>query len=234
MITSASFHLLHEFEQLVNLINEKDHILSVHTAEVWMGPFSMQVSKETFSELKETNKLKGWKPPAHELFGFMHGESITMWQARPNWETFSADTSTQLNSELRSDIQQAMDGLHQAVINNNQEQICLATHKLVGRGNGLTPTGDDVLIGTMHGLHVLGWDQAIIEMIGQSTIGRTTSLSGQFVQAAVVGEATEPWHQLLAGDANALENILSVGATSGKDAWIGFVGMIRAAESTSA
>ena len=226
--------LLHDFEQVVTFINDRAEVVSVHTADIGMGPFSLQVDHLSFETMRRVgdegidriSSLRSLVGP--DPFG-PDEKACQLWNARPDWSRFTADMLADIPHELPDDIDHAMCRLHQAIFEKNRAGVGQASKTIIGRGIGLTPTGDDVLMGTIFALHVLGWERDMMQIIGEQAAGSTTSLSAAFLQAAVAGEATEPWHNLLAGKAKALENLLSVGATSGKDAWIGFVKMLQVA-----
>ena len=110
---------------------------------------------------------------------------------------------------------------------------------LAGLGPGLTPAGDDYLVGLMAGLRVwpgplenseLAPEEAC-QIILEATEGRTTLLSRAFLRSAKEGLFGENWHELLAelargeiiGIQRAARRILSSGATSGADALAGFL-----------
>lgn len=109
---------------------------------------------------------------------------------------------------------------------------------LTGLGPGLTPAGDDFLVGLMAGLWAWpiilpsGWtaDRAC-QLIVQVAAHRTTLLSAAWLRHAAAGEFAEPWHDLVQALANANEadihraadRILDAGATSGADAMAGFL-----------
>ena len=103
---------------------------------------------------------------------------------------------------------------------------------LTGLGVGLTPAGDDFLVGMMHGLWARAADQVeeLCTAIAQSTIPRTSTLSGAWLEAASQGEASQVWHDLLSaiqanhtsGVRSAVQQILRTGETSGADALSGF------------
>ena len=130
--------------------------------------------------------------------------------------------------------------------------VARAAHELAGLGPGLTPSGDDVLAGTLLAVAVLGPAQAqgFRESIMTSVRGRTTRISKAYLEAAADGEAGEAWHRLLAilrrdeettvagaaGEATnpspaggaadlraAVHRILAFGETSGADMLAGFV-----------
>lgn len=103
---------------------------------------------------------------------------------------------------------------------------------LTGLGVGLTPAGDDFLVGMMHGLWARAADQVeeLCAAIAQTAIPRTNTLSAAWLEAASQGEAAQVWHDLLSalqanqinGVRAAVQTILRTGETSGVDALTGF------------
>lgn len=121
---------------------------------------------------------------------------------------------------------------------NDNAKITEAARKLAGVGPGLTPAGDDFLLGAMYGL----WatrpptaTQQTAETIAAVAIERTHALSAAWLAAGSRGEAAAPWHQLVAaiaaGDSAALQaaalRILPTGHTSGADALAGFMAVLQ-------
>ncbi|MFN2137406.1 MAG: hypothetical protein ACK2UK_15705 [Candidatus Promineifilaceae bacterium] len=52
-------------------------------------------------------------------------------------------------------------------------------------------------------------------------------MSASFLRAAAEGEATIHWHHLARGTPGALHRLQSMGHTSGRDAWSGFIQLGR-------
>ena len=130
-------------------------------------------------------------------------------------------------------------GLLQALQDGERLGIRENATLLTGLGPGLTPAGDDYLVGLMAGLRVwpsslnnsgLSLDDAC-QIIFEATEGRTTLLSRAFLHSAKEGLLGESWHRLLAelargeaiGIQQAAKRILASGATSGADALAGFL-----------
>jgi Protein of unknown function (DUF2877) len=93
-----------------------------------------------------------------------------------------------------------------------------------GRGQGLTPAGDDVLAGIMVA-DALGPDRFPTQRSAAATAAPTTDVARAFLRWAARGRSIEPVHVLLGavatGDADAagraLRALLAVGAMSGSD-----------------
>lgn len=114
--------------------------------------------------------------------------------------------------------------------------MCQAVAHLVGRGLGLTPSGDDVLAGFGVGLRCLcgpegSWlAERYLDAVASFAPGRTTAVSEAYLRAMVDGYANEDYidllHALEGGETDALparvNRVLSVGHTSGADGLLGF------------
>ncbi len=113
-----------------------------------------------------------------------------------------------------------------------------AARKLAGVGPGLTPAGDDLLLGAMYGLWATQPPASALqsaETIATVAVERTHALSAAWLAAGSRGEAAAPWHQLVAaigaGDSAAVQTaalrILPTGHTSGADALAGFMAVLQ-------
>ncbi len=107
---------------------------------------------------------------------------------------------------------------------------CLAAARpLLGLGPGLTPAGDDCLVGWLAGARTASSEgRALAEAVGPGLLGaatrRTGPLSRAFLAAAVAGEAAEPLRDfVLVPDEARLEGLLALGATSGADLLAGYL-----------
>jgi hypothetical protein len=106
---------------------------------------------------------------------------------------------------------------------------------VAGRGPGLTPSGDDLLVGIMHAMTV--WPARVPQtgcregtrLFAEAALPHTTRISAAYLEAAACGQATEPWHDLVrslkqsrAARCGTVRRLLHVGETSGADALTGF------------
>ena len=111
---------------------------------------------------------------------------------------------------------------------------------LVGVGEGLTPSGDDVIVGALAALDALG-DDAGRGRLGSALAGcavRTTRLAAQAIEAALEGRHAEPLLGVLEALADgapparleaAATALLAVGHRSGADALRGVVAVLARA-----
>jgi hypothetical protein len=107
---------------------------------------------------------------------------------------------------------------------------------LLGRGRGLTPSGDDVLVGYGIGSLMAGLPNPFLSLTGQLDLDCTTDVSAAYLRAMLDGFANYDYQTLaerlgrddLEGTREVLERLLRYGATSGAD---GLFGMRLALES---
>jgi phosphohistidine swiveling domain-containing protein len=114
------------------------------------------------------------------------------------------------------------------------EHCLVGARLLAGSGGGLTPAGDDfmvgVLLGVWAGLFGEGREQLGRSMV-RTAAPLTTTLSAAYLRAAARGECAQHWHALfralLASDASAIhvavQALTTIGHTSGADALAGFL-----------
>lgn len=97
--------------------------------------------------------------------------------------------------------------------------LLLQPELLVGRGPGLTPLGDDVLIGFLAAEALDGVNPKTLSIAAAHFGQRTTALSRTLLRLAARGHVPEPVHALLSfGDPGPL---LRFGATSGRGIAVG-------------
>ena len=93
--------------------------------------------------------------------------------------------------------------------------------RLIGRGGGLTPEGDDLVAGVVAVIAVGTWPGALRQawvdaLIGGDLRRRTTALSATLLELAASGMGPEPLQAWLAGDAAALARLEAIGHSTGR------------------
>lgn len=115
-----------------------------------------------------------------------------------------------------------------------------AARSLLGLGQGLTPTGDDILAGTLVTLRALGRDREAGELadaVEAYGAGATNRISLAHLRAAAAGQGALPFHdvlvELLRGEENfepCLGRIGAVGHSSGWDILTGIATTVESLE----
>lgn len=105
------------------------------------------------------------------------------------------------------------------------------TLDLIGLGTGLTPSGDDYLVGLLAALEAAAdpLHSSLATAIASGVRGRTTAVGEALIGHAVCGEFTERLHDVLVALANgrprdltrSIERAMAYGATSGSDTLVG-------------
>ncbi len=117
------------------------------------------------------------------------------------------------------------------IANGDLEACRAGARGLAGLGGGLTPAGDDYLLGAIFASWIVNDMPSIAAAIAETAAPLTTPLSAAWLRAAARGEASAPWHSLVESldteDQKTLlqsaRRILASGHTSGADALAGFV-----------
>ncbi len=132
-----------------------------------------------------------------------------------------------------SRVQRAMSTLVAGMRKLDLPTIKDGARQLAGLGSGLTPSGDDVLVGVLLALTIRPSPMTapMRTALVTAAMGRTTRISDAYLEAAGRGEASEAWHRLLVvlptGDPSvllpAVRRVMAFGETSGADMLTGFV-----------
>ncbi len=147
------------------------------------------------------------------------------------WSFFPASTSLPGTAGAERLGSAVVDSL----VHHRPDRLAEAVAGLVGLGRGLTPAGDDFLVGVMAALWLTGQAELLADIV-TAAAAKTTRLSAAYLRAAARGEFAEPWHDLAlalraadtAAAAEAVDRIAGTGASSGRDALAGFAGTMLA------
>ncbi|MFP3854619.1 MAG: DUF2877 domain-containing protein [Anaerolineales bacterium] len=148
--------------------------------------------------------------------------------------SFQGQASGGLMAErILSAARPAAEKLQLGLADSDRAAVRQASAALAGLGGGLTPSGDDYLMGVMHALWAT-WEMEAAkqwsEVISEAASVRTGPLSSTWLLAADKGQATGSWHELLdallASEERELHpaarRIIQIGHSSGADGLTGF------------
>ncbi len=252
---ATAVSLLHLFDQAINLIDVRGALISVVQSGIGAGPFSIVVDQQrpfphtinpsTPIEKTTTGLHIGplhidlrparlWRPdpPWHSL----RNQQKDWLQMVPELHTAVSQQAERLTSgtpiNFASRFQTATAAAREALSQPGAAGLETAVTRLAGLGPGLTPAGDDFLLGMLLGTWAT-WPEAeavaLAKRVVETAVPCTTQLSAAWLQAAAQGEAWIAWHDLLEalrlGDnwQHPFQHILNNGATSGIASLLGFI-----------
>jgi hypothetical protein len=134
-------------------------------------------------------------------------------------------------------IQSACRSFQSGLKSSELGEIANSSRMLAGLGPGLTPSGDDFLLGSIFAMWVVDKVglRKIIELVVSKAAPNTTALSAAWLRAAKDGEAGIVWHWLFSSIANENDadvirfsrQMAKTGHTSGADALAGFIMTVK-------
>lgn len=223
--------VLHLFDDVCNLVDDKGGVISLVHTSIGPGPFSMVLNEDFTAQISAQSAVYVDPLTLKLSVGSLSisVDEAAVWNPKPDWTKLrsqrlahKAGTET-LMEEIKGPLLQ----LVQAIRKGSEAACRSATNRLAGLGPGLTPAGDDVLMGVLYAMSVWYPDRKLMHHIVDTAVPRTTSLSAAYLRSAGAGEATIQWHNLANGHRGAVDQILAVGGSSGADAWAGFVTAAR-------
>ena len=207
---------------------------------------SISVGQETLTvgslsidcrQVKHWNPRPNWKPltrsQLHILTQSLHAElSATVLDSNFPAVLASAGSVVQVGTPFAAAASRAVGQIKSGLQHDEQKLIFQGAAALAGLGIGLTPAGDDFLVGLIYGLWARAAEKAktLCRAIAQTAGPLTSTLSAAWLEVASQGEAAQDWHELIlaiqagntASIGPALQHILHTGETSGADALTGY------------
>ncbi len=133
--------------------------------------------------------------------------------------------------EVKDELQYLADGFRA----RNCEDILLHTGRFLGRGSGLTPSGDDFIIGLLLGLRAINEISLVWSLVSQisdrlllQARQKTTTLAANLITCALNGQADERLVTALDGmlwgslpEAECARRLINYGGSSGGDTLLG-------------
>jgi len=242
-----SYHpkILHIFDHVCNLINERREFLSIVTPQIGNGPFHIVLEKDIlFSEqlrVESTVSILDGQLQVGDLI--VKVNNVKHWNPRPAWDTLHEKRDSIIDQLLilpPIDYQPSIPNpllavLTSSIVTSDLQSSVAAAKRLAGLGVGLTPSGDDFIMGAIYAawiIHPFEMASLLVSNIAESAAPLTTSLSMACLKSAGRGDAGTLWHEFFDAlvtneDLEAsIAKILSVGETSGADALSGFLSVM--------
>lgn len=254
--SAAAVRLLHRFDRACNLVDGRGEVISIVTASIGPGPFAITVPDGVpllDGDEREQVHINGESLRVGRLV--VDVSAARTWQPRPDWAHLQRDlspwrvllpqvremmaqrplTSGAISAVMQHRWQSAANDLAVVLWTGDAAQIETTVQALAGLGDGLTPAGDDVLLGAMLAFWLCRPQRAdlLARMMAETAAPRTTTLSAAWLRAAARGEADAVWHTLLRQTGServawktAVLCLLDRGQTSGWAALYGFTAVL--------
>jgi hypothetical protein len=229
------------FERAVNVLWRDGRLLTLHGPGALAAPFAVALER-----LPTRGSVAPGMPIGSWNFDWRDAERVAL--EMPDGPLgFAADALPEragaqaLRSPAGARTRQA---LARGIAAGDARAFADAACALIGLGEGLTPAGDDCVLGALAAVHRLapGWLAAHAgqrDRLAEAARSRTTDLARDFLLEALDGRFAEPVLALLtalsdesAGDA--ARRLLAMGATSGADTLCGIRLGCRALEAHAA
>jgi len=235
--------VLHVFENACNLINEHKDVLSIVSRQIRNGPFNLVVEDGFLFSEHLTLESPVSVSSAQLILGNLsvNMANAKLWNPQPDWKRLHGRKSDILHQSASFSLpdhklsipRSLLSEFTTSIVAADVSKACTFAQKMSGLGSGLTPEGDDFIVGAVLAawiIHPLDIAGALAHEITHVAAPLTTSLSAAWIKSAGRGEAGELWHELLSAFLSddkmaveeAVEKISGVGHTSGADALAGF------------
>ena len=255
----AFLRVLSRHHRVVNLEDERGRLWAVVHPQIGNGPFHIVLAEQAEFAALERGAAARWDGRTLTAGTWrMHADAAKIWDPflarapRPipaaSWkaarrcaQTIMAASPLQkdMDAHTWTRLRQGVALLNEARQAEDAAGLREAAARLTGLGPGLTPAGDDVLLGFM----ARGWIQHSAICNPYSVIrelepawaekGKTSRISRAWLEHAAAGRFAEPWHDLRAAMSaadveavcRAMARIAGIGATSGRLALLGAFSM---------
>lgn len=212
------------FERAVNLLWHDGHLLTLHGPGPLAAPFAVALDG-----LPESGSVAPGMPIGDWSFDCRDAEPVSL-EMPPGPLGFAPDALPERAGAPALRLPAGVRARHAlacALAAGDARAFADAACRLIGFGEGLTPAGDDCVLGTLAAVHRLApaWltshtDQC--DRLAEAARTGTTDLSREFLFEALDGRFAEPVLALLAAPSGDLardagRRLLAMGATSGAD-----------------
>lgn len=165
-------------------------------------------------------------------------EFLTQWVPSPKNHGPPGESCASLSRGLQEQLETESEILFKGIADHDPDMIIESATRLAGLGQGITPDGDDIMLGALLAAWMTEPDTLSTELgeaIVKATADRTTPISLAWLKAAALGECTQHWHSLLnATHSMSKEDffqgalkIFEQGYSSGWSGLRGFQGVLR-------
>lgn len=118
----------------------------------------------------------------------------------PQNQSLPDESKSSLSRELQDQLEAESKFLFTGIADHDLDMIKGSATRLVGLGQGITPDGDDIMLGALLATWMTEpstFSTELGEVVLETVADRTTPISLAWLMAAARGECTEHWHCLL-------------------------------------
>jgi Protein of unknown function (DUF2877) len=234
-------HVHSVFDRAINILWPDGRLLTLHGQTPLAAPFGVALSALPPREAVTTGTAV-----RSSDFDWEHAETVALEMPRGPL-AFSADILPEVSGgrALASGAGlRARRALGEGLATLDLRAFVDAAEPLIGLGEGLTPAGDDCVLGALAAIQRLApesfmEDRAQHDRLAEVARARTTDVARDFLLEALDGRFSEPVLALLTARTghladHAMRELLAMGATSGADTLTGIRLGCRALSASSA
>jgi hypothetical protein len=241
--TGQDWRVLAVFERACDLVTPEGDVIALVLPKVGDGPLNIVVEGRPSVFASVPVGAPAWTEKATLRVGDLEIrlDHAAVWEPRPDWKPLRQNLA-----RIESRLPLVRDLAHREApadsllallspeldLTGFPKPVRSDLAQFAGLGSGLTPAGDDFLMGVM----LRAWladpePELFCRRLAEAAAPRTTTLSAALLRAAARGECSAAWHSLLAaleGGNNdqlavAVRRALAYGHTSGADTLAGFL-----------
>jgi hypothetical protein len=220
---ARQIRVLNSFDNAWNLTDENDRVVSIVTPVVGNGPLNIVVPLKRLPHLSQSTSV--YVTPQRLFLGQLTivTEGVPVWDATlPQREGINLvdivhtgktllfhspeslaqpylkipTSEADFNQLLLKQLFEAAVCVVSALRSDDERALEAAVKALAGKGIGLTPAGDDWLLGCIVALHCLG-QHPKANLIARIACAQTTVFSASILHMAGQGKHAQTWHDLL-------------------------------------
>jgi hypothetical protein len=216
------------FDKAINVLWSDGRLLTLHGPTPLAAPFAVALA-----ELPQRGPVVPGLPIRRSDFDLSKADSVALEMPRgPLAFIPDALPEPPCARALRSGAGLgARQALERGMAAGDLVTLAKAASDLIGFGEGLTPAGDDCVLGALAAIHRLApeWltsDRSLLHRLAEAAQSRTTDVARDFLLEALAGRFAEPVLAVLTASSaglaeHAARKLLAMGATSGADTLCG-------------
>lgn len=218
------------FNKGFNIINNDQQIIFIGTDENGKFPFGILVTQQVKEQLLNKIAQNEQVIYRNKQLQFQDVQLMINDNVMPYEKTFETNTDLLKDALNTIDFSEYESSYFPKkklkefiyLLGNNEASIEEISQYFIGRGQGLTPTGDDIIVGILfvHFIRPFIREKHIQTLSLMFNQKLTTTISENFIQLAAQGVFSSRITDLLKPDTTyiaAIKALISVGSSSGKD-----------------